>query len=680
MWYTFHMDKYSVLENVFGYREFREGQDALIDAVLAGQDALGIMPTGAGKSLCYQIPALLFDGITLVVSPLISLMKDQVGALKQAGVAAAYLNSSLTAAQMARVLDNMQRGMYKLIYIAPERLQTPAFLDAVSQMQISFVAVDEAHCVSQWGQDFRPSYLEIARFLQKLNSRPPVSAFTATATSVVREDIGKLLELKAPFGITTGFDRKNLYFAVQSPMNRIEAVVRFVREKAGQSGIIYCLTRRDVEQICGLLQELDLPATRYHAGLDDWERRENQEKFQTDVCPVMVATNAFGMGIDKSNVSYVLHCGMPKNLESYYQEAGRAGRDGSPAQCVLFYSPRDIVTNNFLIRRDERQDDSLSPAQREQILARDEARLARMAEYCKTTRCLRRHILRYFGEDAKDNCGNCFSCTHTFEETDITEQAKQILSCVQETGERFGKQKIAEILRGKASDFSYCATYGTLSQLTKKQILEFLDALLDMDYLQIAVQNFFSIIQLGTRAADALTAGNPVLIRTPQRAQSEAEDKAAKREARKRQKEIQMQSADLALFSKLKACRTTLAEEQGVPAYVIFSDAALTEMSQVVPKTKEAFLAVNGVGEVKLAKYGAAFLEILQAHNAEPAPASDSMPAPIPTPLTPPATAAAQQSANSVADTLARLEQTLVQMDLRLRHLEENRGKDGDPL
>ena len=612
-------DKFSVLEDIFGYKTFRGGQEPLVDAILSGQDVLGIMPTGAGKSICYQIPALLLDGITLVVSPLISLMKDQVGSLIQTGVQAAYINSSLTPGQQAKVFENMAQGMYKLVYVAPERLTSYQFLQATSKRNISFVAVDEAHCVSQWGQDFRPSYLDIAQFIRGLPKRPTVAAFTATATEQVRQDIESLLALSDPYVVTTGFDRPNLYFEVQRSANRAQAALRFVRDRQDKSGILYCLTRKEVEQYCERLQKLGIAATRYHAGLSDGERAENQERFQTDECPVMVATNAFGMGIDKSNVSYVLHCGMPKNLESYYQEAGRAGRDGALAECVLLYTERDIATNTFFI---EKESSAQDPALREHILAQDKERLSKMVAYCKTTDCLRHHILSYFGEAPETlQCGNCFTCKHTFVEQDITVEAQKILSCVKRMREQYGKQVLADVLKGKVAPrfvgfgLDQLSTYGILSHLTKRRILEMIDALVDMEYLTIPVHDFakgqLPIVQLGANARGVLFDGVPVVMHV-------LESPLEEPEARRRTRRVLVDDlADTTLFDQLKAVRTKLARAQGVPPYVVFNDATLVEMSQVIPVTEGDFLEISGVGQTKLTRYGSDFLEVLREHKRQ---------------------------------------------------------------
>ncbi|MCL2368435.1 MAG: DNA helicase RecQ [Oscillospiraceae bacterium] len=610
-------DKFAVLEKVFGYKDFRGGQEPLIDAILSGRDAVGIMPTGAGKSLCYQVPALLLDGVTIVISPLISLMEDQVGSLAQAGVRAAYINSSLSASQVNLALENARYGKYKLLYVAPERLFSERFLETISQLDVALVAVDEAHCVSQWGQDFRPSYLEINRFIEKLPKRPVVAAFTATATHQVQGDIVALLHLNQPALTTTGFDRENLYFEVRRPTKRADAVVDFVRARAGKSGIVYCLTRKDVEQITVRLQKEGIAATRYHAGLDDSERRGNQELFQTDACPVMVATNAFGMGIDKSNVNYVLHCGMPKNLESYYQEAGRAGRDGAAADCVLFFSGRDVATNAFFIQQDSEAQLEMEPELREELRARDQARLDQMAGYCKTTACLRKYILSYFGQAGADDCGNCFNCKHSFVEQDITVEAQKILSCVKRMDERFGKKIVTEVLKGKPAErwLTELSTYGILSDLTEKRIRGLIDALVDLEYLRVTESDIqrglYPMLALGNGAKGVLFDGERVFMRV-----LEGEPEVLRKRRRRTKADLEgVTLADDSLFEKLRGLRAELAQAQGVPPYVIFHDTTLVEMSEVVPLTEEAFLEISGVGGRKLARYGADFLAVLRAHQ-----------------------------------------------------------------
>ena len=442
------MDKFEVLKKYFGYDSFREGQELLIDSVLAGRDVLGIMPTGAGKSICYQVPALLLPGITLVISPLISLMKDQVQALKQAGIAAAYINSSLTEGQIAKALEYGAQGRYKIIYVAPERLETYGFLQFAGRVELSMVTVDEAHCISQWGQDFRPSYLKIVEFVRRLPARPILSAFTATATGAVKEDIACVLGLRDPQVLVTGFDRKNLFFAVETPGKKDEYLLRYAREHERESGIVYCATRKNVEAVYELLSSRGMPVTKYHAGLENEERQANQEDFIYDRKPVMVATNAFGMGIDKSDIRYVLHYNMPQSMENYYQEAGRAGRDGEPSECVLLYSPQDVIINRFLLESKE----PAAGASSEDLAAmgeRDNRRLQVMVNYCMTRNCLREYILRYFGEYGSGACGNCGNCRQEFQEADVTKEAKAVAECVLEMRQRYGINVVAGTLAGE---------------------------------------------------------------------------------------------------------------------------------------------------------------------------------------------------------------------------------------
>lgn len=441
------MNKHEILKKYFGYDSFRESQETLIDSILAGRDTLGIMPTGAGKSLCYQIPALMMEGISLVVSPLISLMKDQVGSLNQAGIHAAYLNSSLTAAQYYKALSLAREGRYPIIYVAPERLVTDAFLDFALHVKIAMVAVDEAHCVSQWGQDFRPSYLKIMDFIDRLPNRPIISAFTATATQEVREDIIDILQLREPLVVTTGFNRGNLYFGVMAPKDRYQAVKNYLELHKSESGILYCLTRKTVEEVCSRLIQDGFSVTRYHAGLGDEERRRNQDDFIYDRVPIIVATNAFGMGIDKSNVRFVLHFGMPKNLEAYYQEAGRAGRDGEPAECILYYSGQDVITNQFFIDHNS-DNQELDELTRAIVQERDRERLKKMTFYCFTNDCLRDYILRYFGEYGAGYCGNCSNCLTQFETVDVTESARALAGCVKASRQRYGTTVIVDTVHG----------------------------------------------------------------------------------------------------------------------------------------------------------------------------------------------------------------------------------------
>ena len=499
-------DKYELLKEYFGYDSFRPGQEHLIDSILKGRDVLGIMPTGAGKSICYQIPALMLPGITLVISPLISLMKDQVESLNQAGIHAAYLNSSLTYNQYLKALSFARQGRYKIIYVAPERLATMEFLAFSMQAEISMIIVDEAHCVSQWGQDFRPSYLKIVDFIDQLPVRPVISAFTATATAQVRDDIIRILKLDRPALTTTGFDRKNLFFQTERPKNKFQALIHYVEQFRGQSGVIYCLTRKTVEEVCRKLVQAGYSATRYHAGLSDAERQKNQEDFIYDRKPIMVATNAFGMGIDKSNVRYVIHYNMPKNMEGYYQEAGRAGRDGEPARCILLYGAKDVTVNRYFIAHNNRNDE-LSEADRALVQEQDEERLKQMVNYCMTKKCLRTFILNYFGEEGPDNCGSCSNCTS---------------------------------VEGRASD-AY----------------------------------------------------------------------------KQKRRNIKTDEIDTELFDALRALRLSIAKENKIPPYLIFSDKTLKDMCAVRPKNKTDFMTVPGVGIVKCNRYGEAFLRVLKEYGGK---------------------------------------------------------------
>lgn len=444
-------EKADILKQYFGYSTFRLGQEEIIDSLLSGRDVLAIMPTGAGKSLCYQIPALMSDGITLVISPLISLMKDQVNALTAQGVKAAYLNRSLNDAQYDKALANMAKEMYRIVYVAPERLNSDRFVRVCQRLDISLVAVDEAHCVSQWGQDFRPGYLNIAQFIERLRVRPAIGALTATATDDVKKDIMALLRLDHPFEITTGFDRPNLFFSVIRTSEKSKILLYQLFTRMNTSGIIYCSKRKTVEQVCELLCEKGYSATRYHAGLSDEERRKNQDDFVYDCKRIMVATNAFGMGIDKSDVRFVIHYNMPKNLESYYQEAGRAGRDGEPADCILMFGTKDISTAQYFIDHIE-PNPELSEEQNEAFRQKEQERLGYMISYSKTRDCLRAFMLNYFGEAAEDKCKKCSNCLSKLKTFDATVESQKILSCIVKTGERFGARVISDVLRGKTDE------------------------------------------------------------------------------------------------------------------------------------------------------------------------------------------------------------------------------------
>ncbi|MEG1929787.1 MAG: DNA helicase RecQ [Anaerovorax sp.] len=605
-------NKFEILEQYFGYTQFREGQELLIDTILSGRDVAGIMPTGAGKSLCFQVPALLLPGITLVISPLISLMKDQVNALVQNGVPAAYLNSSLTAKQYQSVLKKAYEGTYKIIYVAPERLFTEEIKGLVEDLTLSMVTIDEAHCVSQWGQDFRPSYLEISKFIKSLTKRPVVSAFTATATPKVREDMLQMLELENPYVLLTGFDRKNLYFEVQKPKDKTAAVLEIVSELKDKSGIIYCSTRKNVEEVCAVLCENGYEATRYHAGLKDEERKQNQEEFLFDKCTIMVATNAFGMGIDKSNVSFVIHYNMPKDLESYYQEAGRGGRDGEDAICILLYSGKDVVTNQFLLNHGE-DHEAMDEETRELVQQQGRERLKAMTFYCHTNACLRTYILNYFGETSPNFCGNCFNCNHHFEELDITIPAQKILSCVKRTGERYGVKLITDVLRGSENErilklgLNQQTTHGLLADMKETRVREIINYLVLESYLTLT-DDQYPILILGKRAREILTDRIPVTMKLAKEVQE-------KEKIRKDGKDVHHKGQNPILFQQLRALRTKIATTQRVPAYVVFTNAALEDMCAKLPETLDEFAMVNGVGKNKLDKYGEPFLEIIRTYK-----------------------------------------------------------------
>ncbi len=599
------MDKHTILKQYFGYSSFRQGQEELTDALLAGRDVLGIMPTGAGKSLCYQVPALMFRGVTIVVSPLVSLMKDQVNALVQQGVSAAYLNRSLTDAQYRKALQYAGSGRYKIIYVAPERLGTAGFQAMCSRINISMVAVDESHCVSQWGQDFRPSYLNIGSFIEQLGCRPVVGAFTATATEEVKRDIIHMLGLRRPTVVTTGFDRPNLYFGVLRPKDKDEKLLELLREREQRSGIVYCSTRKGVEEVCDLLNSRGIAATRYHAGLEDAERVRNQEDFVYDRKQVMVATNAFGMGIDKSNVSFVIHYNMPKNLESYYQEAGRAGRDGSEADCILLYSKRDVQTCRYFIESTESNPD-LSPEQNAAFRQKEEERLKHMIFYCTTSDCLRGYMLRYFGDAYKDSCGKCSNCLTDYETADVTVEAQKILSCIIKTGQLYGAGVVADVLRGVLSDKIRAAkldkqsTFGIMKEARAIEIKALMEKLEEQEY----------IISVGT--------GRPVLRVTEMsypvlRGNARVKIKQT-RKMKRRAEKTSVGAEEQELFAVLRQVRAEFAAKRGVPAFVIFSDATLADMCRKMPLTEEAFLSVSGVGTNKLERYGDAFIRAIRSY------------------------------------------------------------------
>ena len=597
------MDKRTALQQYFGFSSFRDGQQTLIDATLSGRDVLGVMPTGGGKSLCYELPALLLPGITLVISPLISLMKDQVMALRSAGIPAGCINSAMAPEELRAAYQDTRYGVYKILYVAPERLLGDGFCALAQELDISLVAVDEAHCISQWGQDFRPSYLKITEFLQKLPRRPALAAFTATATRQVREDIVRILQLQSPEVVVTGFDRPNLRFEVLRPKNKRAALLELLSARREKSGIIYCATRKSVETVCSMLLSEGFAATRYHAGLEPEERQANQEAFLRDRATVMVATNAFGMGIDKSNVSYVIHYNMPKSLEAYYQEAGRAGRDGSAADCILLYGPGDVTTAKFLILNSS-ENEALTDEQRQAVQAEDLVRLDGMVGYCKTKECLRGYILDYFGQAHDERCGNCGNCQAEYTMQDFTREAQMILSCVVRVRNRLGycvgASLICQTLRGSRAarvrelGLDTLPTYGLMRSLPVPRIRELLELLEAEGYVQ--TDPVYGGIDTTPLAGQVLFHGQTVEVPVKQSPLHEKPARLASAEPVE------------ALLGELKALRLQLAHAEDVPAYIILTNAALADMAAKRPHTMQELLAVSGVGKAKAARYGEAFL------------------------------------------------------------------------
>ena len=598
-----------VLQQTYGYDSFRPGQKELTEAVLSGRDVMGIMPTGAGKSICYQIPSLMFSGLTIVISPLISLMLDQVLSLKEYGIRAAFLNSTLTPGQQQTVLNRAANGAYQIMYVAPERLSAPSFITFCRNYDIPFIAVDEAHCISQWGHAFRPDYLRIKPFIEELPYRPIVGAYTATATVKVREDIVRSLGLDHPLIHVNSFDRPNLYFDVASG-NKQQILLRFLNKHAGSSGIVYCSTRKDVESICDMLIRNGHDATRYHAGLTDKERTQNQNDFLYDRRQVMVATNAFGMGIDKSNVSYVVHYSMPKNIESYYQEAGRAGRDGSPADCLLLYSPSDVKLNEFLIEKSLSENENLSEEERAFRMEHEKDLLRAMTFYAVSTECFRMQILRYFGENSVP-CGHCGNCDNLYEDVDISSKLRIIMLAVREMEERgrcFGKTTLRDFFKGskartildKGMDKLY--GYGKLAHVPGDRIYQILDWAVQNNWLTVTGSDY-PVIRLGAVESSYWTGDEKkITARFPL---PREEKKASQPKA----------DASGSLFEALRRLRKEIADQQHVPAFVIFSDATLTDMARKQPETMDQLLSVRGVGQYKAGQYGRRFIECIRHYK-----------------------------------------------------------------
>lgn len=604
------MNASDILKKYFGYDSFREGQEPIIQSILSGRDALAIMPTGAGKSLCYQVPALLLPGITLVISPLISLMQDQVKSLNEAGIHAAFINSSLTETQISKALDLASRGIYKIIYVAPERLESDRFMQFARNSEISMVTVDEAHCISQWGQDFRPSYLKIVEFIGRLPARPVVSAFTATATEEVKTDIECILKLDRPSVVVTGFDRENLYYSVEHVAGKKKDafVADYIRKHPDESGIIYCATRKNVDALYEMLFRSGVPVTSYHAGIDSNVRKKNQDDFIYDRAQVVVATNAFGMGIDKSNVRFVIHYNMPQSMENYYQEAGRAGRDGENSQCILLFSAQDVMIGKYLL--DNKSFEEMDEEDIELIRQRDAYRLQVMEGYCKTTSCLRNYILEYFGEKIFSPCNNCGNCHRDYTETDMTAEAKWVVNCIAETRGRYGRNIVSGTLvganRARLKEIGATAyrSYKALEQVNEKDVQILIDQMLREGYI-VQSNGEYPVLQMGD-ITSLKKEDTRVLIR-------KFEEKAAPVSDRRKKARStdSLTSAGYRLFEELRSLRTAIAKEEGLPPYIIFSDKTLIDMCAKMPENRQEMLGVSGVGENKFRKYGQRFMDVV---------------------------------------------------------------------